>query len=409
MAGASQEHLAILDSGHRKTSAYVLRSAKTEDGQFIREKFSTFTAMAFSGIKKLPDAMTSRCIIVSLQRAGASDRLEHLVDGASEKLTEIRRKLARWAKDLTDLPMVDRPPALSNRLGDNWYTIRRIARLAGETWYRRAFAAAVQPAMTADTNITLALLDAIWRAFDETKRSRMHTTELLSELLDMDEGRWREARSGQPITAYYLRDNLGDMLPSNAEEIAPRRWREGTAHQQYGYDILHFKEAFQRYLGRELPGQVADEAQGQGSEGGPKSDQESEKAGPEQNSAQNDQKPSASSVSSVSISENALPSDTYPEVDVSWMVEAVAARKSRKRRSARKGPAEADPPQASDLASASKKTEETAATSRDETDEADEANTSGVPARRVSEGRGAAGRKAGKKGFSSDGGRGRDA
>ena len=249
MAGASQEHLAILDSGHRRTSAYVLRSAKTEDGQFVREKFSTFTAMAFSGIKKLPDAMTSRCIIVSLQRAGADDKLEHLIDGASEKLTEIRRKLARWEKDLTDLPMVDRPPALSNRLGDNWYTVRRIAKLAGEAWYGRAFAAAVQPAMTADTNITLALLDAIWRAFDETKRSRMHTAELLSELLDMDEGRWREARHGQPITAYYLRDNLGDMLPSNAEEIAPRRWREGSGNPQFGYDVLHLKEAFQRYLG----------------------------------------------------------------------------------------------------------------------------------------------------------------
>ena len=201
---------------------------KPKTGSSYARSSATFTAMAFSGIRKLPDAMTSRCIIVALQRAGADDKLEHLVDGASEKLTEIRRKLARWAKDVTDLPMVDRPPALSNRLGDNWYTIRRIARLAGETWYGRAFAAAVEPAMTADTNITLALLDAIWRAFDETKRSRMHTAELLSELLDMDEGRWREARHGQPITAYYLRDNLGDMLPSNAEEIAPRRWREGS-------------------------------------------------------------------------------------------------------------------------------------------------------------------------------------
>ena len=109
------------------------------------------------------------------------------------------------------------------------------------------------PAMTADTNITLALLDAIWRAFDETKRPRLHTADLLSELLDMDEGRWREARHGQPITAYYLRDNLGDMLPSNAEEIAPRRWREGSGNPQFGYDILHLKEAFQRYLGKGLP------------------------------------------------------------------------------------------------------------------------------------------------------------
>ena len=118
--------------------------------------------------------------------------------------------------------------------------------------------------MTADTNITLALLDAIWRAFDESKRPRLHTADLLSELLDMDEGRWREARHGQPITAYYLRDNLGDMLPANAEEIAPRRWREGSGNPQFGYDVLHLKDAFQRYLAKGLPGQVVGETQGLG-------------------------------------------------------------------------------------------------------------------------------------------------
>jgi Protein of unknown function (DUF3631)/Toprim domain len=353
MAGASQEHLAILDSGHRRTSAYVLRSAKTEDGQFIREKFSTFTAMAFSGIRKLPCAMTSRCIIVALQRAGGDDKLEHLVDGASEKLTEIRRKLARWAKDVSDLPMVDRPPALSNRLGDNWYTIRRIARLAGETWYGRAFAAAVQPAMAADTNITLALLDSIWRAFDETKRSRMHTAELLSELLDMDEGRWREARHGQPITAYYLRDNLGDMLPSNADEIAPRRWRDGSTHQQYGYDLLHFKEAFQRYLGKGLPGMSAEK-----------------EAAP--HSTQDDPKTSVSSVPSISEPETALPSDTYPELDANWKIELDTAWRRRGRRLARMGLADPDPSQASSTVSGSEKHEENEAAPADETDEADE-------------------------------------
>jgi hypothetical protein len=378
MAGASQEHMAILDSGHRRTSAYVLRSTKTEDGQFTREKFSTFSAMAFSGIKKLPDAMTSRCIIVSLQRAGADDRLEHLIDGASEKLSEIRRKLARWAEDLTDLPMVDRPPALSNRLGDNWYTIRRVARLAGEAWYRRAFAAAVQPAMTADTNITLALLDAIWRAFDETKRSRMHTAELLSELLDMDEGRWREARHGQPITAYYLRGNLGDMLPSNADEIAPRRWRDGSAHQQYGYDILHFKEAFQRYLGKGLP------------------DMDSEKEGAP-HSAQNDPKTSVSSAPSISEPETCLPSDTYPELDADWKVELDKAWRRRERRLARKGLADPDPSQASSTASGSEKHEENEATPADETDETDETDekdrSRGSSAPEPSNPKGTAGRK----------------
>jgi hypothetical protein len=351
MAGASQEHLAILDSGHRKTSAYVLRSAKTEDGQFIREKFSTFTAMAFSGIRKLPDAMTSRCIIVALQRAGADDKLEHLVDGASEKLTEIRRKLARWAKDLTDLPMVDRPPALSNRLGDNWYTVRRIAKLAGEAWYGRAFAAAVQPAMTADTNVTLALLDAIWRAFDETKRPRLHTADLLSELLDMDEGRWREARHGQPITAYYLRDNLGDMLPSNAEEIAPRRWREGSGNPQFGYDVLHLKEAFQRYLGKGLPGEGA------------------EKDG-KRNCAQNDPKTSDTSVHSTPGLESEGMSEAYSRSDAGRMLMSgqTHARNrtlaERKRRAAaqKRRAAVLDRAQASDGASDTEKDQQNEAT-----------------------------------------------
>jgi Protein of unknown function (DUF3631) len=386
MAAASQEHLAILDSGHRKTSAYVLRSAKTDDGQFVREKFSTFTAMAFSGIKKLPDAMTSRCIIVALQRAGADDRLEHLIDGASEKLTEIRRKLARWAKDLSNLPMVDRPPALSNRLGDNWYTVRRIAKLAGETWYERAFAAAVQPAMTADTNITLALLDAIWRAFDETKRPRLHTADLLSELLDMDEGRWREARHGQPITAYYLRDNLGDMLPANAEEIAPRRWSVGSANPQYGYDVQHFRHAFERYLGKGLPGVAK------------KNETESEKSAPEQDSAQNEPKPSDRSDHPTGIHGVASFSSVFPMSDACRMPLSDPAPKTRKRCHTRKGQVETDPTLASDSTSDRKKGEENAATPTNLSDEPDLSDEKRVFRTRVSEGRGATGRKARKGG-----------
>ena len=79
----------------RTPQDFRLRPAigKTDDGQFIREKFSTFTAMAFSGLKKLPDDMTARCIIVALQRAGADDNLEHLVDGTARNSP---RSAASW-------------------------------------------------------------------------------------------------------------------------------------------------------------------------------------------------------------------------------------------------------------------------------------------------------------------------
>ena len=84
--------------------------------------------------------MASRCTI-ALQRAGIAEELEQSRSmGSSVKLIEIRRKLARWGQDLTELPVVDRPRELRNRLGDNRYVIRLVARVqlatsgAGARW-----------------------------------------------------------------------------------------------------------------------------------------------------------------------------------------------------------------------------------------------------------------------------------
>ena len=147
----------------------------------------------------------------------------------------------------------------------------------------------------------------------------------------MDEGRWREARHGQPITAYYLRDNLGDMLPANAEEIAPRRWREGSGNPQFGYDVLHLKDAFQRYLAKGLPGQVVGETQELGRGAEPKSDQESEKASPEQNSAQKEQKTSDTSDHPAHGRESEDTSDTYSRSDTGRMLAPEQANTARNR------------------------------------------------------------------------------
>jgi hypothetical protein len=53
-------------------------------------------------------------------------------DAESEALFHCRRKFARWARDLTALPVVDRPKELLNGKGDNWYPLRQIAHLAGK-------------------------------------------------------------------------------------------------------------------------------------------------------------------------------------------------------------------------------------------------------------------------------------
>lgn len=96
------------------------------------------------------------------------------------------------------------------------------------------------------------LLADVWEAFHETGKEKMHTDELCQKLVAMDESPWRAANRGHPVDGYYLRKHLADFVPDDAEKIAPRKWREGSA-QARGYHERHFEDAFDRYLGRRLP------------------------------------------------------------------------------------------------------------------------------------------------------------
>ena len=46
--------LAILNSGHRRRTAYVIRSVPTDDGGWVPVKFNTFTGICFRGARDPP-------------------------------------------------------------------------------------------------------------------------------------------------------------------------------------------------------------------------------------------------------------------------------------------------------------------------------------------------------------------
>ena len=110
--------LMILNAGYRRKGANVVRMEKCADGGFNRVRFRTFTGMAFAGIKKLPDTLQDRSIVVSLQRASAGELKAHLTDGDSAVLNNICRKLTRWRADLADSAQNRPASALANRLGE---------------------------------------------------------------------------------------------------------------------------------------------------------------------------------------------------------------------------------------------------------------------------------------------------
>ena len=245
--GHNEELLAICNSGHRRASAYVLRSVPQPDGTYVAVQFSTFAPIAFAGIDALPETQQDRSIVLRLKRALAGELKHHLRDGKSAVLLEFRRKLARWAADLEELPDPAMPKALFNRPGDNWRPLLAIAQIAGGEWPRLARRAALASLKDEDPNELIRLLASIRTVFVDKGVERITTGDLLKALLDEEEGPWGEANRGKPITASWLRERLKDILPKTEEAKRARKWKEGGRSQR-GYARRHFEDLWHRYL-----------------------------------------------------------------------------------------------------------------------------------------------------------------
>ncbi len=256
---SSPDLLAILNSGHMRKTAYVLRSVPTPDGGWVTVQFNTFAGIAFAGLKRFPETLQSRTIGIPIHKATREEKREHLTNGHSPVLIECRRKFARWAADLTELPAVTMPPELFNRTGDNWRGLFIVAEAAGGVWPDLVRQAATEGFSEENTSPPTQLLEAIWQIFDEKKVVRMHTKVLLDSLKKIEEAPWEAANNGREIDAYWLREKLKGFLPrpANPEEVVAlrrsREWRDGKGPLLKGYTEDHLREAWWRYLERRTP------------------------------------------------------------------------------------------------------------------------------------------------------------
>ncbi len=213
-------------------------------------QFNTFTGIAFAGLKSLPETLQDRSIAIPLHKATREEKPEHLVNGYSPVLIECRRKFARWAADLTELPAVTMPPELFNRTGDNWRGLFIIAEAAGGDMAGPRPTGGDGRAQRGGQQPLLQLLEAIWQIFDEKKVVRMHTKALLAALLKIEEAPWQAREQRPRDRCYWLREKLKGFLPrpANPEEAAAlrrsREWREGKGPLRKGYTEDHLREAW---------------------------------------------------------------------------------------------------------------------------------------------------------------------
>ncbi|MBX9453602.1 MAG: DUF3631 domain-containing protein [Mesorhizobium sp.] len=233
----------VLNSGHRRSQAYVLRCVGED---LIPTQFPTWCPKAFAAIGRLPSTLEDRSIVIELRRKLKTIRIER-VPARDDAYDELRRKLARWATDnAAQLEQVDpeAPDELSDRARDNWAPLLAIAEAAGGDWSNRASAAARQlSARDDDEGEAEMLLQDLRAIFTREDAEALQTETIIEALVELESRPWADFRRGQSITAHALARLLRPF------GVFPRKIRiDGGVGKKSGYERKRLEPVWRRYI-----------------------------------------------------------------------------------------------------------------------------------------------------------------
>jgi putative DNA primase/helicase len=203
----NEELRGILNSGHTKAAAHVIRNVEV-NGEHKPRRFSTWAPKAIATIRELADTLEDRAVVLALQRKPKAARVERLRKRDSDEFAILRRKAARWAADNFDKladPDPKIPDALNDRAADNWRPLLAIANLAGGgEWPARAReAACLLSGEAQDVAVGVELLRDIQKAFGDSEA--ITSADLVTTLVADPERPWAEwGKMGKPLTQNKL-------------------------------------------------------------------------------------------------------------------------------------------------------------------------------------------------------------
>lgn len=251
---AKNELRGILNGGHMRATAYVLRMAGKDHEPY---PFPTFCPKVLSGIGRQADGLEDRSIIIPMRRKLSGEKLERLRLDQLD-LGPIRQQCLRWAADHgDDLKRADPllPQVLNDSFADNWRPLFAIASAARGEWPAAAHEAAlaVSAAWGPDDADAIQLLQDIRGVFTggitalggtaATPLDRISSADLVQRLVGMPGRPWAamSVNRGQPLTQHILAKSLSGF------DVAPRNIAIGKARPK-GYLATQFEEAFTCYL-----------------------------------------------------------------------------------------------------------------------------------------------------------------
>lgn len=239
-----EELRGVLNSGHARASAYVVRTVGDDHEPRI---FGTWAAKAIAIIGDLPATLEDRSIIIPMRRRAPDEQVERLRLDRLRELEPLRRRAWRWALDHVDV-LRDADPAtpsqLHDRAADSWRPLLAIADAVGGEWPARARRAALALSGAADDGDApgIMLLADLRSLFAERGVDELPSRDIVAALVEMEDRPWPEWRRGQPISTRSLARLL---MPFG---IGPVRMRTPDGSQVRGYGRDAFRDAWRRYL-----------------------------------------------------------------------------------------------------------------------------------------------------------------
>lgn len=242
--GISPELTGILNSGHAKSSAFVVRCVGDDH---TPTKFSTWCPKALAGIGRLPSTLEDRSIVIPLAMKRTGQKVVPISEVELQATAaRIRSQLLRWAQDTAGFGLQlwpEVPRELHDRAADNWRPLIAIANYAGGAWPERARNAAIALTPSGDDSADVAtmLLSDLRDLFAEYGPV-LASDFIVNRLAEMEGRPWAEYIRSSPITKTQLAVALRPF------EVKPCKIRIDSKTTIRGYRAESFKDIFAAYF-----------------------------------------------------------------------------------------------------------------------------------------------------------------
>lgn len=245
----AEELRGIYNSGHRRGAKY--NRAATRGKEVILEEFSTFAPVAMAGLGELPDTIRTRSVVIPMRRRRADETVEPYRERQNgSELEATRDRVAAWARTAAKsigAPWPTMPEGIADRDADVWEPLLAVADAAGGEWPRLARDAALvilRDARDRPASLGIRLLADVRRVFDKGDGLRLRSTELLHELVRLEEAPWADLGGKGAIDSRFLGrtfDGYG-IPPAHTIRFG------GSIGVAKGWDRSDFADAWLRYL-----------------------------------------------------------------------------------------------------------------------------------------------------------------